>query len=159
VCDSDKDGWEMSTKDLDLWDAMLQVCLTRILDDGGDAMHMLDHLVGTISSTHIPTSASAMHIAELIFSHLNVPPDAPMLLRFMNDMLVSTYLPKPWNKVMPMWLICATIRVEDMGPAKKLCDVSWPEQIDPSGQLIASGCNHARLLAMFSLSSRLTLGT
>ena len=33
VRDSDKDGWEMSTEDLDSWDATLQVCLARVLDD------------------------------------------------------------------------------------------------------------------------------
>jgi hypothetical protein len=119
---------------------------------------MLDHLTGTISSTHIPTGASAMHAAELMLSHLDVPPDAPAPLRFVNDTLVSTYSPKPWNKVASIWLIRATTRVEDMCPAKKLHDVSWPERIDRSGQLITSGRNHASLLAIFSLPSRLTLG-
>ena len=46
--DSDKDGWEMSTEDVDSWDATLQVCLARVFDDGGDATRVLDHLAGTI---------------------------------------------------------------------------------------------------------------
>jgi hypothetical protein len=119
VRDSDKDGWEMSTEDLDLWDVTLQVCLMCILNDGGDAMHMFDHLVGTILSTHIPTGASAMQAVELMLSHLDIPPDAPALLRFVNDMLVSTYPPEPWNKVVSMWLICATTRVVDTCPTKR----------------------------------------
>ncbi|KAI9449835.1 hypothetical protein F5148DRAFT_1338704 [Russula earlei] len=49
----DKDGWEMNTEDLDAWDATLQVCLARALDDGGDTTRMLDHLASTIASTHI----------------------------------------------------------------------------------------------------------
>ena len=77
--DSDKDGWEMSTEDVDSWDATLQVCLTRVFDDGGDATRVLDHLAGTILSTHIPTGASATRAAELMLSHLDVPPDAPAL--------------------------------------------------------------------------------
>ena len=56
----------MRTEDLDLWDAPLHVCLTRILDDGGDTTRALDHLVGTISSTHIPISVSATCAAELM---------------------------------------------------------------------------------------------
>ena len=33
VRDSDKDGWEMSTEDIDSWDATLQGRLVRVLDD------------------------------------------------------------------------------------------------------------------------------
>jgi hypothetical protein len=68
------------------WDATLQVCLARVLDDGGDATRVLDHLAGTMASTHIPTGASATRAAELLLSHL----DAPALLGFVNDTLVST---------------------------------------------------------------------
>lgn len=121
--DSDKDGWEMSTEDLDSWDATLQVCLARVLDDGGDATRVLDHLAGTISSTHIPTGASATRAAELMLSHLDVPPDAPALLGFVNDTLVSTYPPEPRNKVASMWLIRAATRVVDTCPVKKLREV------------------------------------
>lgn len=121
--DSDKDGWEMSTEDLDSWDATLQVCLARVLDDGGDATRVLDHLAGTISSMHIPTGASATRAAELMLSHLDAPLDAPALLGFVNDTLVSTYPPEPRNKVVSMWLIRAATRVVDLCPVKKLCEV------------------------------------
>jgi len=121
--DSDKDGWEMSTEDLDSWDATLQVCLARVLDDGGDATRVLDHLAGSISSTHIPTGASATRAAELMLSHLDVPPDAPALLGFVNDTLMSTYPPEPQNKVASMWLIRAATRVVDTCPVKKLREV------------------------------------
>ena len=87
---SDKNGWEMGSEDLDAWDATLQVCLACVLDDGADAVCMLDHLTGTIVSTHIPTGASATCVAELMLSHLEMPPDMPALLGFANDMLVST---------------------------------------------------------------------
>jgi hypothetical protein len=117
--DSDKDGWEMSTEDLDSWDATLQVCLARVLDDGGDATRVLDHLAGTISSMHIPTGASA----ELMLSHLDAPSDAPALLGFVNDTLASTYPPEPRNKVVSMWLIRAATRVVDTCPVKKLREV------------------------------------
>ena len=61
---SDKDGWEMSSEDLDAWTSTLQVCIARVLDGAG-AVHVLDHLAGTIATTHIPTRA-----AELMLGHL-----------------------------------------------------------------------------------------
>ena len=60
---------------------------------------------------------------ELMPSHLDVSPDAPALLGFVNDTLVSTCPPKPRNKVASMWLICAATRVVDMCPVKKLREV------------------------------------
>jgi hypothetical protein len=81
---------------------MIQVCLTHALDDGGDTTHVLDHLAGSILSTYTPTGVSVTCAAELMLSHLNIPPDVPVLLGFMNDMLVSMYLPEPWNKVASM---------------------------------------------------------
>src|SRR6266851_1003768 len=113
----------MSTEDLDAWDATLQVCLARVLDDGGDATRVLDHLASTIASTHIPTGASASRVAELLLSHLDAPSDAPALLGFVNDTLVSTYPPEPRNKVASMWLIRAATRVVDTCPVKRLCEV------------------------------------
>jgi hypothetical protein len=71
---SDKNGWEISTEDLDAWDATLQVCLTCVLDDGADATRVLDYLAGTIASTHIPTGVSVTRMAELLLSHLETPP-------------------------------------------------------------------------------------
>jgi len=123
VYDSDKNGWEMGSEDLDAWDATLQVCLARVLDDGADAARVLDHLAGTIASTHIPTGASATRAAELMLSHLETPPDAPALLGFANDTLVSTYPPEPQNKVASMWLIRTATRVVDTCPVNKLCEV------------------------------------
>ena len=120
---SDKNGWEMSSEDLDAWDATLQLCIARVLDDGADAARMLDHLAGTIASTHIPTGASATRAAELMLSHLESPPDAPALLAFANDTLVSTYPPEPQNKVASMWLIRTATRVVDSCPVNKLCEV------------------------------------
>jgi len=123
VYDSDKNGWEMSSEDLDAWDATLQVCLARVLDDGADATRVLDHFAGTIASTHIPTGASAMRAAELMLSYLETPPDAPAVLGFANDTLVSTYPPEPQNKVASMWLIRTATRVLDTCPVSKLCEV------------------------------------
>jgi hypothetical protein len=119
----------MSNEDPDSWDAMIQVSLVRVLDNGGDATRVLDHLAGTISSTHIPTGASATRAAELMLSHLDVPPDAPALLGFVNHTLVSTYPPELRNKVASLWLIRAATRVVDTYPVKKPRDVSWPELI------------------------------
>ena len=123
VCDSDKNGWEMSSEDLDAWDATLQVCLARVLDDGADAARVLDHLAGTIASTHIPTGPSATRAAELLLGHLETPPEAPALLGFVNDTFVSTYPPEPQNKVASMWLLRAATRVVDTCPVSNLCEV------------------------------------
>jgi hypothetical protein len=65
----------------------LQVCLSHVLDDGGDAMRVLDHLARAIASTHILTGASATRMAELLLSHH----DIPALLGLVNDTLMSTY--------------------------------------------------------------------
>jgi len=51
------------------------------------------------------------------------PPDAPTLLGFVNDTLMSTYPAEPRNKVASVWLIRAATRVVDMCPVKKLCKV------------------------------------
>ena len=92
--------------------------LTELLSAG---FHL--RYTGTISSTHIPTGASAMHAVELMLSHLDIPPNVPTLLRFVNDMLISTYLPEPRNEVVSMWLIRAATRVVDTCPAKRLYKV------------------------------------
>ena len=113
----------MSSEDLDAWDATLQICLARVHDDGADAARVLDHLAGTIASTHIPTDASATRAAELLLSHLETPSDAPALLGFVNDTFVSTYPPEPRNTVTSMWLIRAATRVVDTCPVDKLCEV------------------------------------
>ena len=59
----------------------------------------------------------------LLLSHLDAPSDTPVLLGFMNDTLMSTYPPKPQNKVTSMWLMCAAMRVMDTCPVKRLCKV------------------------------------
>jgi hypothetical protein len=73
----------------------------------------------SIASTHIPTGTSA----TLLLSHLNALSDAPVLLGFINDTLVSTYPPEPQNKVASMWLMRAATRVVDTCPVKRLCEV------------------------------------
>jgi hypothetical protein len=98
VYDSDKNEWEMGSEHLDTWDATLRVCLARVLDDGADASRVLDHLAGTIASTHIPTGASATNAAELMLSHLETPPDAPALLCFANDTLIARTHPSHRTK-------------------------------------------------------------
>lgn len=110
----------MSTEDLDAWDAMLQLCLGRVLDEGADPARVLDHVAGTIASTHIPTGASAMRAADLLLSHLETPSEAPALLEFVNDTLVSTYPPEPRNKVVSMWLMRTVTRVVETCPTRML---------------------------------------
>ncbi|KAH9952882.1 hypothetical protein BGW80DRAFT_1259777 [Lactifluus volemus] len=124
---ADKDGWEMSTEDLDVWDAMLQSCLEYVLDEGADAARVLDHVAGTIASTHIPTGASATRAADILLGHLEVslspqPHDAApaLLLAFVNDTLVSTYPPEPQDKVVSMWLLRAVKKVVGALPARML---------------------------------------
>ena len=68
---------------------------------------------------HIPTGVSVTRIADLMLSHPNIPPNTPMLLRFVNNILISMYLPKPQNKVTSLWLIYTAMRVVDMCPIKK----------------------------------------
>ena len=70
VYNSNNNGWEMSSEDLDAWSSTFQVCIARVLDDGADAVHVLDHLAKTIASAHIPTHASATRIAELMLGQL-----------------------------------------------------------------------------------------
>jgi hypothetical protein len=125
---SDTDGWEMSTEDLDVWDTMLQSCLEYVLDEGADAARVLDHVAGTIASTHIPTGASATRVADILLGHLEVslslqPHDAAptLLLAFVNDTLVSTYPPEPQDKVVSMWLLRMVKKVVGTLPARMLC--------------------------------------
>ncbi len=82
-------------------------------------MYMLDYLTSTIRSTHIPTGISA----TLLLSYLDMPSNAPGLLGFVNNMLMSTYPPEPWNNIASMWLIHTATRVVDMCPIKRLCEV------------------------------------
>ena len=74
MCDSDKNVWKVSTKDLDAWDPTLQACLARILDDSADATSVLDHLTRSIANTHISTGASVTRAAELLLGYLDIPP-------------------------------------------------------------------------------------
>ncbi|KAI9443494.1 hypothetical protein H4582DRAFT_2072522 [Lactarius indigo] len=117
---SDNDAWEMSTEDLDAWETMLQFCLGRVLDEGADPARVLDHIAGTIASTHIPTGASAMRAADLLLGHLETPSEAPALLEFVNDTLVSTYPPEPRNKVASMWLMRTVTRMVETCPVRML---------------------------------------
>ncbi|KAI9465049.1 hypothetical protein BJY52DRAFT_1209886 [Lactarius psammicola] len=117
------DAWEMSTEDLDAWDATLQSCLGRVLDEGADPARVLDHVAGTIASTHIPTGASAARAADLLLGHLEMPSEAPALLEFVNDTLVSTYPPEPRNKVVSMWLMRTVTRVVETCPVRMLRDL------------------------------------
>jgi hypothetical protein len=107
--DRNKNGWKICTEDLDLWDVALQVCLTHILDNGDDATHVLYHLVGTISCTYIPTGVLVTRAVELMLSHLNIPPNAPTLLRFVNDMLMWHGLDLPPRRQIQC-LLCALYR-------------------------------------------------
>ncbi|KAH9060473.1 hypothetical protein EDB87DRAFT_1616129 [Lactarius vividus] len=117
---ADKDTWEMNTEDLDAWEAMLQSCMGRVLDEGADPARVLDHVAGTIASTHIPTGASATRAADLLLGHLETPSEAPALLEFVNDTLVSTYPPEPRNKVVSMWLMRTVTRMVEMCPVRML---------------------------------------
>ncbi len=110
----------MSTEDLDAWDATLQFCLGRALDEGADPARVLDHVAGNIASTHIPTGASATRAADLLLGHLEAPSEAPALLEFINDTLVSTYPPEPRNKVVSMWLMRTVTRVVETCPVRVL---------------------------------------
>lgn len=110
----------MSTEDLHSWETMLQFCLGRALDEGADSARVLDHVAGTIASTHIPTGASATRAADLLLGHLETPSEAPALLGFVNDTLVSTYPPEPRNKVTSMWLVRTVTRVVETCPVKML---------------------------------------
>jgi hypothetical protein len=50
-------------------------------------MRVLNHLVGAIARTHIPTGTLATCMVELLLSHH----DIPAMLGRVNDTLVSTY--------------------------------------------------------------------
>jgi len=94
--------------------------MERVLDEGADTARVLDHVAGTISSTHIPTGGSATRAADLLLGHLETLSDAPALLEFVNDTLVSTYPPEPQNKVVSMWLMRTVTRAVETCPTGML---------------------------------------
>jgi hypothetical protein len=112
----------MSTKDLDLWDATLQVCLTYILDDVVMPCACLTTLRYHLEHAHPNWCISDM-CSGAYDQSLNIPPNVPTLLRFVNDMLMSMHPPKPQNKVTSMWLIRATTRVVDTCSVMRLHEV------------------------------------
>jgi hypothetical protein len=122
---SDKDGWEMSAEDLDAWDATLQSCLGHVLDEGADVARVLDHVAGTIASTHIPTGVSATRAADILLGHLETPlHETPaLLLAFVNDTLASTYPPELRNKAVSMWLIRSVKKVVGTCSARMMREV------------------------------------
>jgi hypothetical protein len=109
----------MSIKDLDSWDATLQVCLTYILDDVVMPRACLTTLRYHLKHAHPNWCISNMHSGAYNQS-LNIPPNVSTLLRFVNDMLMSMHPSKPQNKVMSIWLIHATTRVVDTCPVMRL---------------------------------------
>ncbi|KAI0044102.1 hypothetical protein FA95DRAFT_1681450 [Auriscalpium vulgare] len=123
---SDATPWEMSSADLDAWEAMLKFCIDRALDDGVETVRILDHVASILSSTHIPSSSSSTRVADLLLSHLEIDDaaDAPAtLLEFVNDTLVSTYPPEPRGKVVSMWLLRTVTRIVDVCPLSLFQDV------------------------------------
>jgi hypothetical protein len=115
----------MGLEDLNAWDATLQSCLERVLDEGADPVRVLDHVAGTIASTHIPTGASATRAADILLGRLEMPlHEIPaLLLTFVNDTLISTYPPEPRNKVVSMWLIRTVKEVVDTCSTRMLREV------------------------------------
>ncbi|KAI0061493.1 hypothetical protein BV25DRAFT_1857413 [Artomyces pyxidatus] len=116
---ADRDAWDMTTEDLDVWDATLQFCIDKSLDEGVDSSRVLDHVASIISSTHIPTSTSSTRVADILLSRLDISDAVEVpatLLEFVNDTLESTYPPEPRNKVVSMWLLRTVTRVIDSCP-------------------------------------------
>ncbi|KAI0269927.1 hypothetical protein BC834DRAFT_922720 [Gloeopeniophorella convolvens] len=121
---ADKDAWEMGSEDVDAWDATLQVCIARALDEGMDTTRMLDRLARTIASTHVPTGGSAARAVELLLAHAAPHAhEAPALLALANDTLASTYPPEHCNKVVAMWLVRTVTRTVDICPRAHLREV------------------------------------
>ena len=112
----------MSADDLDAWDATLRVCLACALDDGAGTTRVIDHLVGTTSSIHIPTTASLTRMADLLPSDLEMLVDAPAFLEAVNDTLVSIYPPEPRSnlKVASLLFIRTAQKAVDTCPIENL---------------------------------------
>jgi hypothetical protein len=91
---------------------------------------VLGHLVGIIASTHIPTGASTICAADLLFSHFKAAPNAPALLGgFVNDTFVSMYPSEPRDKVASTRFICTATRVVHAGLVNELCEVVDTQQV------------------------------
>ncbi|OCH91627.1 hypothetical protein OBBRIDRAFT_752889 [Obba rivulosa] len=114
-------SWEMSSDDLEVWDAFLRSTMDRALDFGVDSVTVIDQVAAVLSSNHSPTASTTTRVADLLLSHLDIndareiPSD---VLEFVNDTLVATYPPEPRNIVTSTWLMRSLTRVIDACPVE-----------------------------------------
>ena len=119
----DKDSWEMSDDDLNVWESILGSCMNKALDEGVESVRVIEYISGLISSTHIPTSTSSTRVVDVLLSHLDVTEISEVpcaLLELVNDTLQSTYPPEPRNKMTSLWLIRTVTRLVETCPVKLL---------------------------------------
>ncbi|KAI1795696.1 hypothetical protein LXA43DRAFT_1090849 [Ganoderma leucocontextum] len=98
--------WDMASEDIEAWDSFLRLAIDAALDHGIDATTLVDQIAGVIPTNHSPSTPSAVHVADLLLSNVEIA-DARQVpkevLEFANDTLNSAYPPVPWHKVMCMW--------------------------------------------------------
>ncbi|KAH9949823.1 hypothetical protein B0H21DRAFT_819758 [Amylocystis lapponica] len=115
----DANSWDMSSGDLDVWDALLRFAVSKAIDVGRHSIDLLERVASQIWAHHAPTHASSLRIADLLLSHLEVndarevPAD---VFEFVNDALIVSYPPEPRNKVASLWLMRTLTRVIDTCP-------------------------------------------
>ena len=113
--------WEMANQDVDAWDAFLRRAIDTALDHGIDATTVVDQVAGVIATNHSPSSTSAVRVADLLLSNVEIS-DARQVptevFEFVNDTLNAAYPPAPRHKMMCMWLIRTLTRVIDGCPVE-----------------------------------------
>ncbi|TBU29934.1 hypothetical protein BD311DRAFT_864373 [Dichomitus squalens] len=115
--------WDMASDDLDTWDSLLRRAIDAALDHGIDATILIDQLAGVIATGHSPSTPSAVRVADLLLSNVEIA-DARQtpteIFEFANDTLNAAYPPAPRHKVMCMWFLRTLTRVIDACP-QELC--------------------------------------
>ncbi|EMD40251.1 hypothetical protein CERSUDRAFT_122305 [Gelatoporia subvermispora B] len=115
----DRNSWEMSNNDLEVWDTFLRSTMDRALDFGIDSVAVIDQVACILSANHSPTASMTTRIADLLLSHLDINDAREIptgVLGFVNDTLVATYPPEPRNIITSTWLMRSLTRVIDACP-------------------------------------------
>ena len=112
-------GWDMGNEELDVWDGFLRRAIDLALDHGIDATTLIDQIAGVIATNHSPSSTSAVRVADLLLSNVEITEARQVpteVIEFANDTLNAAYPPAPRHKMMCMWLIRTLTRVIDACP-------------------------------------------
>lgn len=119
MINSNRSAWEFSNDEFGVWDAFLRHTMNKANDNGMDAMVVLDHVATLVTRSPCPGSASSTRVADLLLSHCEMDDirELPVnVFELVNDTLLSTYPPEPYNLKPSMWLIASLTRAVDTCP-------------------------------------------